>query len=75
MSSRSRTARCMRYETIIYIIMVNEMGVVVICYTRLCATKDKILITTKLRYVRTTRKNTGYVFWLSIISNISTFSD
>jgi len=44
------------------IIMDNEMGVVVICYTWLCATKDKILITTKLRYVTTTRKNTGYVF-------------
>jgi len=62
MSSRSRTVRCMRYENMIYIIMVNEMGVVVICYTRLCAaTKDKILITTKLRYVITTRQNTGCV--------------
>lgn len=30
MSSRSRTARCMRYENIIYVIM----GVVVICYAR-----------------------------------------
>lgn len=46
------------------------MGVVVICYARLCATKDKILITTKLRYFIMTWKNTSYVFGFFLFINI-----
>lgn len=50
------------------------MGVVVICHAKLCATNDKILITTKLRYFTMTWKNTGYVFFFLFINIFLNYS-